>query len=380
MSSAPSTRRPVVPLIGHSVELVDRTLMSVDLFGRMISAERKRSDRSGKGFVLMLVDGGILLAEAKGERDVVGALLSCVRDTDVAGWHADRQVIGVIFTEIMTDSAEETLDLLRHRIDNALQELLTPQQLAQLRVSFHYYPEDSGSHENSRKNMSVMYPDVKHKQERKKTWYSLKRAIDIAGSAIALTIAAPLLLLIALAIKLSSPGPIFFRQDRVGQCGVPFTFLKFRSMYVNCDSTIHKQYVQQLIAGRAERMHSGDTKEGVYKLTNDPRITRIGSLLRRTSMDELPQFINVLKGEMSLVGPRPALPYEVEAYNQWHRNRILEVKPGITGLWQVSGRSRVKFDDMVRLDLRYARMCSLWLDIKIITLTPLAVLMGAGAY
>jgi lipopolysaccharide/colanic/teichoic acid biosynthesis glycosyltransferase len=380
MSSAPSTRGPVVSLVGHSVELVDHTLLSADLFGRMISAERKRSDRSGKGFVLMLVDGGMLLADEKIALDVARTLLSCVRDTDVAGWHAHHQAIGVIFTEIMTDSAEETLHLLRNRIQKALLESLTPHQVAQLGVSFHYYPEDSGSPENGQKNMSVMYPDVKHKQERRKIWYSLKRAIDIAGSLIALTMAAPLFLLTAVAIKLTSPGPVFFRQVRIGQYGAPFTFLKFRSMHVNCDSTIHKQYVRQLIAGRAERMHSGDAKEGVYKLTNDPRITRIGSLIRRTSMDELPQFINVLKGDMSMVGPRPALPYEVEAYDRWHRNRILEVKPGITGLWQVSGRSRVKFDDMVRLDLRYARACSLWLDIKILTLTPLAVVLGEGAY
>ena len=137
--------------------------------------------------------------------------------------------------------------------------------------------------------------------------------------------------------------------------------------------------MQQLIAGRAERMPSDKSKEGVYKLTKDPRITRVGSFLRRTSLDELPQFINVLKGEMSLVGPRPAVPYEVEAYDLWHRNRILEVKPGITGLWQVSGRSQVKFDDMVRLDLRYARACSFWLDVKILTRTPL-VMFGEGAY
>jgi lipopolysaccharide/colanic/teichoic acid biosynthesis glycosyltransferase len=149
---------------------------------------------------------------------------------------------------------------------------------------------------------------------------------------------------------------------------------------VNCDPAIHKQYVQQLIAGRAERMPSDNAKAGVYKLTKDPRITRVGSFLRRTSLDELPQFINVLRGEMSLVGPRPAVVYEVEAYETWHRNRILEVKPGITGLWQVNGRSRVKFDDMVRLDLRYARSSSFWLDLKILFMTPLAVVFGEGAY
>jgi lipopolysaccharide/colanic/teichoic acid biosynthesis glycosyltransferase len=152
-----------------------------------------------------------------------------------------------------------------------------------------------------------------------------------------------------MAIKLTSKGPVFCRQKRIGQCGVPFVFLKFRSMYVNNDGSIHKTYVKQLIAGKAER-HSVGSGDGVYKLTKDSRITRVGAFLRRTSLDELPQFINVLKGEMSLVGPRPAIAYEVEAYDIWHRRRVLEAKPGITGLWQVNGRSRVKFDDMGRAE------------------------------
>jgi lipopolysaccharide/colanic/teichoic acid biosynthesis glycosyltransferase len=380
MSSAPSTARPVVSLVSQTVGAVDRTLMAADLFSRTISGERKRSDRSGKGFVLMLVDSPGLLAHSKSARDLAEALFTCVRDTDVAGWHADRQTVGVIFTEIVADSAEATVDILRARAHKALQEHLQPHQFAPLQVTFHYYPEGSDSLDDDRKNISVIYPDVKHKQESRRIWFSLKRAIDVIGSLSALALAAPVFVLIAAVIKLTSPGPVFFRQVRVGQYGVPFTFLKFRSMFVNCDSAIHKQYVQQLIAGHAERMPSENAKEGVYKLTRDPRITRIGSILRRTSLDELPQFINVLMGQMSLVGPRPAVPYEVEAYDLWHRSRILEVKPGITGLWQVSGRSRVKFDDMVRLDLRYARSCSLWLDLKILTLTPLAVVFGEGAY
>jgi lipopolysaccharide/colanic/teichoic acid biosynthesis glycosyltransferase len=138
--------------------------------------------------------------------------------------------------------------------------------------------------------------------------------------------------------------------------------------------------VQQLIAGKANKQPMNGNDQGVYKLTKDSRITRVGAFLRKTSMDELPQFLNVLKGEMSLVGPRPPIPYEVEAYDIWHRRRLLEAKPGITGLWQVCGRSRVNFDDMVRLDLQYARTWSLWMDIKILLRTPGAVLLGAGAH
>ena len=142
---------------------------------------------------------------------------------------------------------------------------------------------------------------------------------------------------------------------------------------------MHKEYVLKLIKNQAERTGGNEKNAGVYKLTNDRRITPIGRFLRRTSLDELPQIINVLKGEMSLVGPRPAIPYELAAYQTWHRRRILEAKPGITGLWQVTGRSLVKFDDMVRLDLRYATSWSLWLDFAILLRTPLAVIRGAGA-
>ena len=144
--------------------------------------------------------------------------------------------------------------------------------------------------------------------------------------------------------------------------GTMFTFLKFRSMSVNNDTTVHKEYVRQLIAGTAGSNGAKNGK-GIYKLIADPRVTAVGRFLRRTSIDELPQFINVLRGEMSLVGPRPPIAYEVESYDLWHRRRLLEAKPGITGLWQVNGRSRVKFDEMVRLDLQYARTWTPWLDL-----------------
>jgi lipopolysaccharide/colanic/teichoic acid biosynthesis glycosyltransferase len=146
------------------------------------------------------------------------------------------------------------------------------------------------------------------------------------------------------------------------------------------DPKIHQEYVRRFIAGEANPAGAGDNQNAVYKIQNDPRITCLGKFLRKTSLDELPQFINVLKGEMSLVGPRPPIPYELETYQIWHRRRLLEAKPGITGLWQVNGRSRLKFDDMVRLDLQYAKTWSLWLDIKILLQTPRAVLFGAGAY
>jgi lipopolysaccharide/colanic/teichoic acid biosynthesis glycosyltransferase len=203
--------------------------------------------------------------------------------------------------------------------------------------------------------------------------------MDIAGSALILILCAPLLLMIALAIKASSKGPVLFRQQRVGQYGQSFVFLKFRSMHTDNDHSVHREYVTKLIAGEAEHKPFNVNGDGIYKLTNDARVTRVGKFLRRTSLDELPQLVNVLKGDMSLVGPRPAIPYELAAYQTWHRRRVLEVKPGITGLWQVTGRSSVKFDEMVRLDLRYATSWSPWLDFKILMRTPGAVISGAGA-
>jgi lipopolysaccharide/colanic/teichoic acid biosynthesis glycosyltransferase len=148
-------------------------------------------------------------------------------------------------------------------------------------------------------------------------------------------------------------------------------------MHMGNDPSVHKEYVTRLINGVAEQKPSSGNGQGVYKLVNDQRITRVGKFLRKSSLDELPQLLNVLRGEMSLVGPRPSIPYEVAAYQTWHRRRVLEVKPGMTGLWQVNGRNRIKFDEMVRLDLQYAKQWSPWLDLKILLHTPSAVLKGA---
>lgn len=157
----------------------------------------------------------------------------------------------------------------------------------------------------------------------------------------------------------------------------PFTMYKFRTMYADADHRVHYHYVSWFITS-SDKADAKD-KASFFKLTNDDRITPIGRLLRRTSLDELPQLWNVLIGDMSLVGPRPPLPYELQQYKPWHRRRLLEAMPGITGLWQVVGRSRTTFDEMVRLDLQYARTMSLWFDIKILLATPVAVITGKGA-
>jgi lipopolysaccharide/colanic/teichoic acid biosynthesis glycosyltransferase len=158
-----------------------------------------------------------------------------------------------------------------------------------------------------------------------------------------------------------------------------FLFIKFRSMRTDSDDTIHREYQEKLIAGRTAETNLGNDAKPVFKLANDPRITRVGSVLRRLSLDELPQLLNVLRGDMSVVGPRPPIPYEVENYELWHRKR-LDMKPGITGLWQVSGRNRLSFDEMVRLDLFYIENWSIWLDAKIILKTLPVMLKGEDAY
>jgi lipopolysaccharide/colanic/teichoic acid biosynthesis glycosyltransferase len=257
---------------------------------------------------------------------------------------------------------------------------LAPEQFNQVSISFHFFPDDWDHNTSGRPSNPTLYPDLLSSDTEKHSLLRIKQAIDIVGSTLLLIICTPLFLMIALAIKSSSKGPVLFRQQRVGQYGQSFTFLKFRSMRIDNDDSVHQEYVKRLIAGEAESKQLSGNGERIFKLTNDSRVTRVGRLLRRTSLDELPQLVNVLKGDMSLVGPRPALPYEVAAYQTWHRRRVLQVKPGITGLWQVTGRSTVKFDEMVRLDLQYATAWSPLLDIKILMRTPRAVIWGAGAY
>jgi exopolysaccharide biosynthesis polyprenyl glycosylphosphotransferase len=201
----------------------------------------------------------------------------------------------------------------------------------------------------------------------------IKRTADMVMSGLGLLILSPSLLIIYLLIKLDSRGPALFRQERVGMDGRVFTLYKFRTMRLEADDEAHRQHMSQLINGKIAAQTDGEVLYG--KVEDDKRVTRVGRVLRRYSLDELPQLFNVLKGEMSVVGPRPPIPYEVEQYSDWHRNR-LDVKPGITGLWQVSGRNRLPFDKMVQLDIYYIENWSLWLDFKIILQTIPAILRG----
>lgn len=347
-------------------------------FSAALRLERRRTERSKRPFLLMLADfEAIAMNAAKKFDDLACALAATARETDTVGWHRQNAVLGAIFTELGVNDRSDVLISVKQRVSAVIHEKLGDKLARKVSLSFHFFPED---HSGKSCSAPELHSELYGGRSPKPVTLALKRLIDVAGSALLLVTLFPVLLLISIIIKLTSKGPTLFRQLRIGQHGKEFTFLKFRSMYENSDATLHKEYVSRFIAGDAPMKESADGKSSAYKVIDDPRVTPFGRFLRKTSLDELPQLINVLKGEMSLVGPRPPLPYEFDCYDVWHLRRIVEVKPGITGLWQVCGRSRMSFDEMVRLDLRYATHWSLWLDFLILAMTPGVVLSGDGAY
>jgi exopolysaccharide biosynthesis polyprenyl glycosylphosphotransferase len=360
----------------------DREMLDEATFQRMITRERKRTERSQTPFLLMLLDlGHGLPSERNGQvlRKLLSALSSSTRETDVTGWYWENAVVGIMFTEITAEERSSIVTKMMARVSQVLERNLSLRQFSQIGMSFHLYPEDWDQETAERPGNPTLYPDLVDRDEKEKHLRVTKRVMDVIGSAAALLVLSPIFAVIALLVKLTSKGPIIYRQQRLGQFGETFQLLKFRSMRCDSDPKIHQEFMKTVIAGKHDGNAHGGEKP-VYKMTNDPRITAIGSFLRRSSLDELPQFFNVLKGDMSLVGPRPPLAYEWEEYAIWHRRRVLEAKPGITGLWQVTGRSRVRFDDMVRLDLQYVKTWSIWLDLQILIKTPKAVLMGDDAF
>ena len=210
------------------------------------------------------------------------------------------------------------------------------------------------------------------------TYSTLKRVFDIISSILLIFLFSPVMTLISIVVKASSKGPVLFKQERLGYLGKSFCFLKFRTMRTDCDDSIHKDYVSSYIKNQNNEINNGSLGDPLFKLINDPRVTPFGRFLRGTSLDELPQLFNVLKGDMSLIGPRPPITYEVEEYQNWHLRRLTQVKPGITGLWQVSGRNKTTFDEMVRYDIQYAESMSFLLDMKILFKTVKAVLACEG--
>ena len=359
-----------------------RVLLDEDSFVSLLYLERRRAERAKKPFVLMLVDVKAALSNGR-KRSTIDkislALTKSVRETDFIGWYLEENLLGVIGTELGETAPQVVKVRMLEKVRQELRLSLGAEQAEMISYSFHFFPEEIKDNDSDHSANITLYPDLSRKNGAKKLALAIKRAMDLVGSAMALLILSPLYAAVAIAIKLTSKGPVLFYQKRLGQYGKSFTVLKFRSMRTDCDARIHEEYVNQFISGNVEA-GSQEGVQPVFKIQKDPRITGVGSFLRKTSLDELPQFWNVLRGEMSLVGPRPPIEYEFRAYDVWHRRRVLEIKPGITGLWQVKGRSRTRFDDMVRLDLKYARVWSIWLDLKILVQTPGAVFSGEGAH
>jgi exopolysaccharide biosynthesis polyprenyl glycosylphosphotransferase len=350
------------------------TIADESLFKRLLILERRRAERTGTRFALMLVDMEELGSRLKPDvmEGIANAIGSTMRETDVTGWYRNSAVLGVILTTLNGAGRQTLESVVIERTRATLSRHAAAAGAEHIWISCHIFPDDEGAGRLRPSEQKFSAGANNEGTDARRT--NLKRVVDVSGSVIALLLLSPVFLSIAALIKATSKGPVFFKQQRIGLEGSVFTFLKFRSMHVNNDPTIHQEYVRKLISQELTE------SDGTYKIKNDPRVTRIGRFLRKSSLDELPQFFNVLKGEMSLVGPRPPIPYEFENYALWHRRRILEARPGLTGIWQVSGRSRTTFDEMVRMDLRYIREQSLWLDVKILFKTPLAVFRGDGAY
>lgn len=346
-------------------------------FREKLIQERRRAERSNKPLVVMIVDPENLrsvdnaeeITESLGE-----GVNTCVRGTDICGLLKEGTLIGVILTEVEPDKIDTAKRVVTEKTRERLATLLSAEMVNRIGISFRIYPDVGGDSETFD---MTFYPDVSSLSGGKIGGEIVKRSLDIVGSIAGMLLFAPLFILLPPLIKLNSKGPVFFRQERIGRNGRKFNVLKFRSMYLDNDDVIHREYVKQLIKGNVPATNEGTA---VFKIQGDPRVTPVGRYLRKYSLDELPQFINVLRGEMSLVGPRPPIRYEVDNYSGWQRNRLIGKRPGITGLWQVTGRSSTSFDDMVRLDLRYLNRWTIFLDLKILLRTPLAVLKCKGAY
>lgn len=348
-------------------------------FIKLLGLERKRTDRSQRPFLLMLLDLRGLLREGKHQKTqltstITASLHDSARQTDVIGWYKANTVLGVIYTELSQPTPP--VDKIVERTTAVLQGVLTSQQLHAIAIATYIYPPYKPDVAGTGPDEQI-YADIK----RSDLGSYLKRTLDIVGSLCLIGVLSPVFVLVGIAIKLTSYGPILFQQTRIGQFGKRFTFLKFRSMYMGTDSHVHQQYVQKfiLLSKQGKDELEALRQDGFFKLNQDRRITPVGRVIRQTSLDELPQLFNVLAGSMSLVGPRPPIEYEITDYGIWHRRRVLDAKPGITGLWQVHGRSRTTFDDMVRLDLQYIDNWSFWTDLKLLLQTPWAVIKGEGA-
>jgi len=347
-------------------------ILSEELFRSALIRERKRADRFEEVFALVTFEG-VEPGSPVPCRAVVDAIGVSTRDTDVVGWLDEGVRLALLLPEVAAPAKEAAAGI-ETRITRQLATRMNAKTMSQLRVRIHVHAGLATANSSQVLDADPLVAEIEAVKSRATLREAVKRALDISVSLTLLFLLSPVFLIVAALVKLTSRGPILFKQERIGEMAKPFTMLKFRSMHAKSPSALHEQFVADFIKSRAAT--SGDR---FFKIRRDPRITPIGHWLRKTSLDELPQLWNVLRGDMSLVGPRPPLKYELDQYRSWHWRRVLAAKPGMTGLWQVEGRSRTTFDEMVRLDLRYARKRSLLTDIKILLATPRAVVSGKGA-
>jgi exopolysaccharide biosynthesis polyprenyl glycosylphosphotransferase len=336
-------------------------------FLEQLRVERYRAQRSGTPLSILL-----LTQDKYSDGDIgkqLKMLRTIIRETDIVGY-IDQSTLGVLLPYTDQAGAKKIISKITGSYINPQFSIATstfPDQVFDNLVKIGCVSSDV---------LKLMLEDSIKKP---KLMLAIKRLFDILASFLGLIALSPVMIVVAALVKFSSPGPIIFKQIRLGEKGTPFTFYKFRSMRADTNDQIHREFVLKLIDGKHSDINNGSNENPLYKIKADPRITPVGKFIRKTSIDELPQLFNVLKGDMSLVGPRPPLSYEAEKYQSWHLRRILEMKPGITGLWQVEGRSRTGFDDAVRLDVRYLQTWSLLLDLKILFKTVKEVLQCRGA-
>lgn len=329
--------------------------LTEEAFLQELRRERSRSDRSGKHFSLIRFSRTSRLLQAE---DRLAAMLQRrLRKSDSIGWY-DANSIAVLLPATTLDGARLYLLDLQTRF---------PELLAHFETDAESYPVVPASPMVPRRQFSYARRAIEEALAPPIPLW--KRGLDIFGASVGLILFSPLFLLFPLYLRIVSPGPVFYRQERVGFRGKSFTFLKFRTMHIDNSVNSHASHLRDLIHGNAPMQKLDDRR--------DPRIIIGARFLRNSALDEVPQFINVLKGDMSLVGPRPCIPYEAEEYLRWHAGRF-DVIPGMSGLWQVSGKNRLSFKEMIRLDIAYCRNMSLWLDLKIIALTFPSIVREVG--
>jgi lipopolysaccharide/colanic/teichoic acid biosynthesis glycosyltransferase len=378
-----------------------RRIHSAERFWSILEFERARSNRNGHQFSLVVFDIRNSESDNIRGRHLASVLANRIRSIDKAGW-LDNERMGVLLPYTSAAGAWRLADDVCRTIDGRV----SPPECAVYTYPSVWFPDNNGHSAQlyfrdispawemtTSRNFfapakGVNIDSVRQQSQcnRTQNWGELvedfepfhinplpvwKRAMDIFGALLGLILLSPLMLAAAVVIKIVSPGPAFFRQQRVGYMGKIFYIWKFRTMEVDADTSVHQEYLAKLINDAA--CNNGKSSKPMTKLDDDMQIIPFGRILRQTYFDELPQLLNVLRGEMSLVGPRPPIPYEVEEYLSWHKERI-DVVPGMTGLWQVSGKNRLTFNEMVRLDVQYWRTKSVWLDIKILLKTPLAII------